>query len=67
MDLKELLAERERLAGYGLHNALALIDAEIERLTRSDAAPVDRQAPARVTATSPPSKTAVRPAGKDKA
>jgi len=68
MNLDDLKAERERLAAYGLHIALALVDAEIERITtrKDTSAPVARQAPARVTVASPPSKAAVRTAGKDK-
>jgi hypothetical protein len=52
MKLEDLLTERERLAAYGLHLSLALIDAEIERLStrKEKAAPVERQAPARTTA-----------------
>ena len=58
MNLDDLKAERERLAAYGLHNALALIDAEIERITtrKDTSAPVARQAPAKQTAA--PAKSA---------
>lgn len=49
-ELHELIVERERLHAYGLSHALALIDAEIERLSRPvEATPVDRHAPEHVT------------------
>lgn len=54
MNLDDLRAERERLAAYGFYHALALVDAEIERMAgRKDAAPAERQAPARQTAVAP--------------
>ena len=57
-ELAELLIERHRLAAYDLNRSLAIVDAEIERLTKADERPMP-------TTAQPTARSTTRKAAKE--